>query len=254
MKLSNYSEGAQALLGPGGAYELKQAEVNGVTLTVFANAARHLRELYQGGLAHDDEVFIVYEDERYTFRDSGEEVGKVMRGLRTLGIAPGDRVGICLRNYPEWTFAFMGITSMGAVAVAMNAWWSGEEMIYAIEDSGLTTLFVDRERLELLSPYLETLDLNVIVVRTEHSAGRGVQRWEQFVETGATRAAAPEIEPDDPAMILYTSGSTSKPKGVLSSHRAVIHSILGWEAAAAIARADAGREQRPADRQPCMIC
>ena len=224
-----------------------------MALTVFANAARHLRELYQGGLTHDDEVFIVYEDERYTFRDSGEEVGKVMRGLRTLGIAPGDRVGICLRNYPEWTFAFMGITSMGAVAVAMNAWWSGEEMIYAIEDSGLTTLFVDRERLELLSPYLETLDLNVIVVRTEHSAGRGVQRWEQFVETGATRAAAPEIEPDDPAMILYTSGSTSKPKGVLSSHRAVIHSILGWEAAAAIARADAGREQRPADHQQCMI-
>ncbi len=253
MDLSGYSEGAQALLGPGGSFEMAEADVGGVILPVFATAPRHLLELYQGGLAHGDGTFYVYEDERYTFNEAGDEVGRVMRALRSMGIQSGDRVGICMRNYPEWTFAFMAITSMGGVAVAMNAWWTGEEMIYGVEDSGLKTIFVDRERLELLSPYLDTLDLNVVVVRAKHSAGRGVQPWDEFLASGADEANAPDIHPDEPAMILYTSGSTAKPKGVLSSHRAVIHSILGWEAAAAIARADAGREPRPPERQPCMI-
>jgi acyl-CoA synthetase (AMP-forming)/AMP-acid ligase II len=253
MDLSSYSEGARALLGPGGDFELSEASVNGVTVPIFATAPAHLRDLYRGGLEHADQTFYVYEDERYTFNQAGEEVRRVMRALSTLGVRPGDRVGICMRNYPEWPFAFMGITSMGAVAVAMNAWWTGEEMIYGIEDSGLQTIFVDRERLELLSPYLDELNLNVIVVRSDHAAGRGVQRWDRFVGAGVDQAEPPDIAPDDPAMILYTSGSTSKPKGVLSSHRAVIHSILGWEAEAAIARADAGRRPRPAERQPCMI-
>ena len=198
MDLSKYSDGAQELLGPGGTYELAEVDVNGVMLPVFANAPQHLLELYRGGLAHGDETFYVYEDERYTFNEAGDEVGKVMRALRSLGIKSGDRVGICMRNYPEWTFAFMAVTSMGGVAVAMNAWWTGEEMIYGVEDSGLKTIFVDRERLELLSPYLETLDLNVIVVRATHSAGRGVQPWERFLASGSKGADAPDIHPDEP--------------------------------------------------------
>ena len=202
MDLSKYSAGAQELLGPGGAFELAEVDVAGVTLPVFVNAPPRLLDLYQGGLTHGDETFYVYEDERYTFNEAGEQVGQVMRSLRALGIEPGDRVGICMRNYPEWTFAFMAITSMGGVAVAMNAWWTGEEMIYGVEDSGLKTIFVDRERLELLSPYLDTLNLNVIVVRSSLTAGRGVQAWDQFLASGASEANAPDLHPDAPAMIL----------------------------------------------------
>jgi long-chain acyl-CoA synthetase len=66
-------------------------------------------------------------------------------------------VGIALRNYPEWISAFMGITSAGAIAVAMNVWWSGEELVYGIEDSGLDLLFVDRERRERVAPFLDRL-------------------------------------------------------------------------------------------------
>ena len=120
--------------------------------TVFKNAPRNLRELYQASLEHANDTFFVYEDERYTFAETWREVEAVMSGLHALGVRPRHHVGISMRNYPEWVFAYMGITSMGAVAVAMNAWWTGDEMMYAIEDSGLSTLFVDRERLESLSP------------------------------------------------------------------------------------------------------
>jgi long-chain acyl-CoA synthetase len=247
------SPAVAGLLGPGGAFELTEASVNGVKVPVFANAPHHLREVYQGALEHANDTFYVYEEERYTFADAWSLAGRVMSGLQAMGVKPGDRVGIAMRNYPEWVFAFMGITSMGGVAVAMNAWWTGEEMEFGINDSGLTTLFVDRERLEHVSPYLDEMDLNVITVRAPHGAGRGVMDWDRFIASGPAEATLPGITPDHPATILYTSGSTSRPKGVVSSHRAIIHSIMGWEASAAIARATAGRRQRPVERQPSMI-
>lgn len=249
----DYTPTVQELMGPGGAYEVVEIDVDGVSTKVFKKAHNHLRELYRASLEYESDTFFVYENERYTFAEAWAQVEAVVAGLQAMGVNAHDRVGISMRNYPEWVFAFMGITSMGAVAVAMNAWWTGEEMVYAIEDSDLSTVFVDRERLELLSPYLDTLDLNVITVRTKQSAGRGVVTWSGFLNCDSGKPRWPEVRPNDPAMLLYTSGSTSRPKGVLSSHRAVIHSLLGWEASAALARAEAGRRQKPRDRQPCMI-
>ncbi|MEM9621322.1 MAG: class I adenylate-forming enzyme family protein [Pseudomonadota bacterium] len=265
LSLDAYSPAARELLGPGGAYELDEVAINGVPIPVFKNAPAHLRELYQGALKHSTDTFFVYENERYTFADAWREVKRVMSALQQHNVKPGTRVGISMRNYPEWVFAYMGITSLGAVAVAMNAWWTGEEMIFAVEDSGLQTLFVDRERLEHLAPYLDTYSLQVVAVRTQNVAGNGVQSWADFLDSSngtspipdtilePTPNSMPDIDPDAPAMMLYTSGSTARPKGVVSSHRAIIHSVLGWEASAALARADAGRRQRPPARQPCMI-
>ncbi len=251
--LERYAPAARELLAPGGQFEVVMRSVRGVEQPTFKNAPWHLRELFQSALEHAAETFYVYEDERYTFADAWRNAERVMAGLHVLGVRPGDRVGIAMRNYPEWVTAFMGVTSMGAVAVAMNAWWTGEEMMYGINDSGLNTMFVDRERLEALSPYLDSKNLNVICVRSQHAAGRGVRSWESFIRSGSGVMHVPEIDPDDAATILYTSGSTSHPKGGVSSHRAIIHSLMGWEAAAAIARAEAGRRQRPPERQPSMI-
>jgi len=241
------------LLGPGGTYELVETDINGVRLPVFRNAPPHLRAYYQAALQWADATFYVYEDERYTFAEAWKQVERVASALCELRVQPGDTVGIAMRNYPEWVWSYMAITSLGAVAVAMNAWWSGEEMMYGILDSGLKTIFVDRERLEHLSPYLDENDLNVIAVRTSHTSGKGVRAWDAFIGASDITPNWPDIRPDDNAMILYTSGSTARPKGAVSSHRAIIHSLLGWEAAAALARAQAGRRQRPRDKQPSMI-
>ena len=244
---------ASELLGPGGAYELVETEINGVGLPTFKNAPVHLREYYQAALEWADATFYVYEDERYTFADAWQQAERIAGALTELGVKPGDTVGVAMRNYPEWVWAYMGITALGAVVVAMNAWWSGEEMMYGIEDSGLKTIFVDRERLEHVSPYLDEKDLDVIAVRTTHTSGRGVRTWEDFVGASDGPPQWPDVSPDDHAMILYTSGSTAHPKGAVSSHRAIIHCLLGWEAGAALARANAGRRQRPRESQPSMI-
>lgn len=241
-------------LAPGGPYELGVARVGDASFNVFLKAPRNLARLYQDAVAEwGAEDFYVYEDERYSYAEAWRQAQRVAASLAAMGVEKGDRVGISMRNYPEWILAFMGISSLGAVTVAMNAWWSGEEMLYAIEDSGLTTLFVDHERHEHVSPFLDEIDLNVVAVRTAHTSGHGVVGWRRFLDIGDGRPPEVDVAPDDPVTILYTSGSTSHPKGVVSSHRAILHSILGLEAAAEIRRASSNRPRKRHSHPPAMI-
>ena len=223
-----------AVTAAGEPYEARTENIRGVDFTVFANAPANLRTLYESGLAHADNDFYVYQDERYTYRDMWRRAAQCANRLGERGIVPGDRVGVALRNYPEWIAAFMGITSMGAVAVAVNAWWSGEELVYGIEDSGLKILFTDIERTERVRPHLDRLAIEVVTVR---HAQAGLTTWEDFTAGASVEMPTPDIAPDDDATILYTSGSTAHPKGVLSTHRAITNALLGWECGGAIAMA-----------------
>ena len=230
---ADISAAVRSVTAPGEPFETAVRRVNGVDYTVFVNAPEHLRDLYAESLAHADRDFLVYQEERYSFQEAWELAAKCANRLLAEGIKPGDRVGIALRNYPEWAFAYMGITSIGAIAVAMNAWWTADEMIYGIQDSGLRTLFVDRERLERVGDHAERLGIDLVTVRCE---GEGWRTWESLILGASCTMPPVELDGDDDAMILYTSGSTAHPKGVLSTHRAIVQALLGWEAGGTIAR------------------
>ena len=220
--------------GTGQPYETRTERIRGVDFTVFLNAPGNLRALYAGGLDHADKDFYVYQDERYTYRRMWSLAARCANSLRARGVAPGDRVGVALRNYPEWIAAFMGITSLGAVAVALNAWWSGEELLYGIDDSGLKLLFADVERTERLAGRLAERPVEMVAVRHKRP---GLATWDEFLEGAGERMPEPPIQPEDNATILYTSGSTAHPKGVLSTHRAITNALLGWECGGAVAMA-----------------
>jgi long-chain acyl-CoA synthetase len=231
-------------IGPGRPYEMTTAAVDGTEFRVFANAPENLCDLYRSGLEFADRDFFVYQGERYSYQTGWRLAAQVANQLLARGVQPGDRVGIALRNYPEWIWAFMGITSAGAIAVAMNAWWSGEELLYGIEDSGLDLLFVDRERLERVTPFLDRLNIDLVTVRCrseEHSD------WASFLAEASAEMPELGIAPDTNALIIYTSGYTSRPKGVLSTHRAIIHALLGWESVIALA---VGLSRRPVQAGP----
>ena len=215
---------------PGKPFETDTVNVNGVDFIGFVNAPANLRELYRFGLRHEVD-FYVYDDERYSFEDAWRIAAQVANKLIEIGIEPGDRVGVSLRNYPEWIFAFMGITTMGGIAVAMNAWWSAEEMEYGIQDSGLKLLFVDQERLERVGPLAKDLAIELITVRCQDDS---FHTWDAFIDGTSDAMPESEIRPDDNATLLYTSGSTAHPKGVLSTHRSICNALLGWEAAGTV--------------------
>jgi long-chain acyl-CoA synthetase len=231
----SWDEAVALVTEPDGRFAMTEAEVNGQIVPVFENAPPSLRVLFElSGAGHGDKPFIVYEDERAGFAETVAAAGAVGHLLvERYGVVPGDRVAIVMRNYPEWIQAFMAITSVGAIAVAVNAWWTTDELDYGLRDCGARLVFVDEERLERVEPLREDLGLDVVAVRTTGEVPDGVDRFEDVIDPAAPM---PEIavHPDDDAVILYTSGTTGHPKGAVSTHRAVITALLAFGCRAAV--------------------
>ncbi|MCU1453745.1 MAG: AMP-dependent synthetase and ligase [Acidimicrobiales bacterium] len=225
----SYQAAVAQLTGPGAAYETTTATIQGIEQTVFKNAPPSLRALFAGARGYTDRPFLVYEDERFTFTDVMDRVDGLGAALvERYGIGRGDRVAIGMRNFPEWVMSFAAIISVGAVAVSLNAWWTEDELDYALEDSGARVLIADDERIGRTRAPCARLGVATIGVRlAEDQRPEGIDRWEDVVVPGAAMPEV-EIQPDDDATILYTSGTTGRPKGAVSTHRAVLQALLGF--------------------------
>jgi long-chain acyl-CoA synthetase len=219
-----------ALTAPGQPYELEEVELYGRTCRAFRHAPPTLRDLFEG--TRSDLPFLVYDEERLSFEQTWRRACRLGTLLaKQYGIEKGDRVAISMRNYPEWMIAFTAITSVGGIAVAMNALWQPDEMAYGLADCGARVLLADRERLERLAKRRERFpDLGVLSVRSDESHGVDAQDLEAaLAEVGEERMPGVDLHPHDDALILYTSGSTGHPKGAVSCHRNVITALLSWE-------------------------
>lgn len=242
----NRNDAIEALTAAGQPFELRMEAVRGRDCLVFHNAPATLRELYED--ARSDATFIVYEGERLSFEETFERaarLGNLM--LESYGVVPGDRVAISMRNYPEWVIGFMAATSIGAIAVAMNSLWNGEELRYAIGDSEPKVLLFDDERLARLEPIEPELAARCIAVRGATVVG-GAQLDALLASVESQLPPCP-VGADDEAIIFYTSGSTGHPKGVLSTHRGVLSALLNWELEAAVAATVAGEAPEPPPEQ-----
>jgi len=224
-----YEEALAQVTGPGQLFEVVESQVDGHPLRVFRNAPANLGQLFAGARG-DQEQFLVYEDERWTFDHTMRNADALAHALvHTYGIQKGDRVGIAMRNLPEWIVSFAAIVSIGAVSVSLNAWWTEAELDYAIEDSGLALLIADPERIERAHAPAHARGVPMIMVRGDQLEPNptGVRRYDEVVTLGDP---LPEVAvgPDDDATILYTSGTTGFPKGAVSTHRAVTNGLMGF--------------------------
>ena len=218
-----------ALTAPGEQFEVTTATVRGVSYPVFKAAPDSVRNYLAFFFASQgDKEFLVYRDERRTFAQVYAEAVHVAAMLQHRhGIAKGDRVAIAMRNYPEWVTTFVGLMLLGAVAVPMNAWWTGDELAYGIADSGARLILADEERARRLAD--STVQL--LTVRTSAAVAGQLGRPRMEDELAAAPAAPwflPDIYPEDDATILYTSGSTGAPKGAVSSQRAVVSGAFNY--------------------------
>jgi long-chain acyl-CoA synthetase len=210
-------------------HELRASDMpGGWTLRTFVNAPPTLRELYCE--ARSDRDFLVYDELRLSFEQTWREACRLAHALFELGVRRGDRVAIAMRNYPEWVIAYMAATSMGAIAVALNALWKPEEMEYGLNHSGSSLLICDEERLERLQGCTPPAGLKVIAVRTRRALPAGVLRYEDVMNR-PEMTSMPAIRggPDDDAVMYFTSGSTGHPKAAVSTHRAVVTAMMSWE-------------------------
>ncbi|MEZ5239973.1 MAG: class I adenylate-forming enzyme family protein [Microthrixaceae bacterium] len=184
---------------------------------------------------------MVYEGERWSFAEVMREVDALAAALvEDHGIAKGDRVGIAMRNLPEWIVSFAAITSIGAISVSFNAWWVTEEIDFAIGDCEPSLMLVDAERAGRAAQPCAARGVPMVVARPEpgQDLPGGAAPWSEVVVPGRSMPVV-DIDGEDDATILYTSGTTGHPKGAVSTHRAVCQALFGFNCRAA---AEAARE------------
>jgi len=164
-----------------------------------------------------DAAAIVFEGRTVTYAELEARAGRAAHGLRALGVEAGDRVALFLPNIPEFAVAYLAAQKLGAVAVSVNALLRTDELRYLLGDSGAGVVFTTAE----LAPLRGELPALREIVVCEGDAPGG-RTLDDLCAGQPDRFRAREMERDDPAAILYTSGTTGKQKGAVLSHGNVV--------------------------------
>ncbi|MGH1578893.1 class I adenylate-forming enzyme family protein [Planktotalea sp.] len=212
-------------------FEVHETDVRGVTLKAFKNIPQTVPALLAAGWAQHGNgtlEFLAYEGEVQTYAEFTSSVNKVAHAMRDdLGLKQGDHIAIAMRNYPELLALVLAISSIGGVVVFVNAWWTTEELDYALRDSGAKVVFADGPRMERLLPLRDPLGLTLIGVRD----GEGQSALDlTALRDGAAAQTSPEVEidTDDDFAVMYSSGTTGHPKGVVQTHRGAVNAVFSW--------------------------
>lgn len=178
----------------------------------FAQMPPDLNMLIESARRHGDKTFIVEDDKRLSFND----VFRLRDALvPLLGISTrGDRVAICMRNRAEWAIGFLAAIRAGGVPALVNSRGAPAELAAAVEDVTPVVVLADAERASLL--------------RDGGYQGRIIETSD-FPETGEAPPAPGTASPDDPAAILFTSGTTGRVKGAILTHKSLMTGVMGMQ-------------------------
>ncbi len=208
------------LLAPGAPFELEECEAFGAPVRMFANRAPSLRDVLLRARKFADAEYMVFRDghreRRYTFAEHERLVASAAAALGSkFGVRPGDRVAILAANCPEWVIAFWATVSSGAICVGLNGWWTEDEIRYAVGHSRPKLVIADRKRAARVTG---ELGAPMLVIEDDFDA----------LLDDYTDADLPDqpIAENDPAIILYTSGTTGRAKGVVHTHGNVTNMVM----------------------------
>lgn len=177
-----------------------------MTINTLYGLVRNSTERFASRIA-----FSMYEGDELTYAEVGRRIERVQEILTDSGLRPGDKVALLSSNMPNWGVCYFAVTSAGMVAVPILPDFSGEELDMIIEHSEAKALLVSDKLFTKLSK--QTIERLNVVVRTKN-LGIISRRVQAAGSTGIP-------SPDDLAVIIYTSGTTSKPKGVMLTHKAL---------------------------------
>lgn len=204
------------ITAPGRRCELRYEKVRGHLVQVFAQRRRTLGESLRASQEFGDREYLVTEHERITYAEHLARVAALSTALRDeYGIGKGDLVAICSANCPEWVLTFWAAINLGAVVVGMNSLWTARELAYGIELTQPALIVADAPRRALLE------DTAVAVLSIEDGLAAAQSKY-----AGSPLPPQPgDLCEDDPAIVLFTSGTTGRPKGATHSHRNVIGAV-----------------------------
>jgi len=238
-----------AMTAEGGPLALTEIERFGRKLPVIAAAPPTLGA-YVAHFCNEHQAteFLVAGDERLTFGAvyaAATEVAAALVG--GFGVKKGDRVGIAARNSPAWITLYFGILLAGGVATLLNGWWQADEFREAIEDVDCSLVFADGPRAARLAT-IAGLRAQVVTFDDTLPLAKALAGI-----TTRDVGALPAIGPDDHATILFTSGSTGRSKGALSTHRQVVQGVFNYLSSAMMMLAIATQDGEVSTLQPSTL-
>lgn len=224
-----FDAAVQAVLASENLFALEGQQIRGVEYRTFKNAPPSLRGVLEMCHGHGDADFLVYEDERYSFSDYYQLTHRVAARLTShYGINRGDHVALLMRNCPEYPILFMALASIGAVCVCLNSWWTPQELEYGLTDCHARLVFCDASQTQKMPAPSEESGVLTVVVRDANGV-KVSSFWEPLNYPVDTEGMVDTvIEADDDFAIMYTSGSSGFPKGVVMTHRGAISTIMSW--------------------------
>ncbi len=225
------AEVREQLTGPGGAFEVITDVVDGVEMKVYKDRLGSLRAIAELAAMRGEQTFLVYGNRRVDFATFFRLANSASAALRdNFEFAHGDRLAVLSANNPEWCVSFWATVNLGGILVGLNGWWKTDEIVYGLQDSGARFLVADEGRFRRIVDHLDELpDLEaVFLVDADPADFGGDARLRRFDElTAVVEPAFPDVPIDegDYAVIFYTSGTTGRPKGAISSHRNMIANL-----------------------------
>jgi acyl-CoA synthetase (AMP-forming)/AMP-acid ligase II len=214
--LLSVDEATARLLSPGSPFELTEEVVLGETMQVFKTRARSLREMLQQSGAHGEKDYVVFSDgRRWTYAEHLADVASVAAALHErYDVQKGDHVAILAANAPEWILTYWATVSLGAVVISMNGWWAGDEIRYGLDLTKPKLILADRRRIERLAEMEGEIGAPVVSFEDDFESLRTYSKGADLPNVS--------IDEDDPCLLLFTSGTTGRPKGALVSHRTLV--------------------------------
>jgi acyl-CoA synthetase (AMP-forming)/AMP-acid ligase II len=165
-----------------------------------------------------DAEAIAYGDRRWSYARLRDRVRRVAGALVDAGVGRGDRVAFLDKNHPACLEVTFGAAAIGAANAVLNWRLSGAELQYVINDSGAGTLFVGAD----LWPAITAIRGELTSVEKVVVVGGDADEYEPWLSAAEPLTAAPAVSEDDPCLVMYSSGTTGRPKGVLLTHRGLI--------------------------------
>jgi long-chain acyl-CoA synthetase len=215
------------LTGPGGAFEIVTEDVLGFPLQVYKNRLRSLRDLIGMADARSAVDFLVQGDRRLTFDEHNALVRRVAAAVGRLGVGHGDRVAILSANTVEWVVLWWATAAVGAVIVPLNAWWKTDELEFGLRDSGAKLLFCDPKRWQVVRDRVASLPEleHVYVMGLDEPDGPARPGTELLDDVDPGVLPDVDVAEDDLLAIMYTSGTTGRPKGATLTHRQALANL-----------------------------